>query len=53
MARRTVAAIALAWLVTIAIEEFPHTRDWNWSVSLIDGPDTVNAWCMACVRMDV
>ena len=40
-------------LVTIAIEKFPHTRDWNWSVALIDGPDTVNAWCMAGGRMAV
>jgi predicted Zn-dependent protease len=40
-------------LVTIAIEEFPHTRDWDWSVALIDGPDTVNAWCMAGGRMAV
>jgi len=40
-------------LVAIAIEEFPHTRDWNWSVALIDDPETVNAWCMAGGRMAV
>lgn len=40
-------------LVTIAEQEFPHTRDWNWSVALIDGPETVNAWCMAGGRMAV
>ncbi|MEM9305410.1 MAG: M48 family metallopeptidase [Pseudomonadota bacterium] len=40
-------------LVTVAIEDFPHTRDWQWSVALIDGPDTVNAWCMAGGRMAV
>ncbi len=40
-------------LVTIAVQEFPHTRDWDWSVALIDGPETVNAWCMAGGRMAV
>ena len=40
-------------LVAIAIEEFPHTRDWTWSVALIDDPETVNAWCMAGGRMAV
>lgn len=40
-------------LVTVAIQDFPHTRDWDWSVALIDGPDTVNAWCMAGGRMAV
>ena len=40
-------------VVAVAVQEFPHTRDWNWSVALIDGPDTVNAWCMAGGRMAV
>lgn len=40
-------------LVAIAIEEYPHTRDWDWSVVLIDDPLTVNAWCMAGGRMAV
>lgn len=40
-------------LVAVAVEEYPHTRDWDWSVALIDGPDTVNAWCMAGGRMAV
>jgi predicted Zn-dependent protease len=40
-------------LVAIAVQEFPHTRDWSWSVALIDDPDTVNAWCMAGGRMAV
>ncbi|MEM0955522.1 MAG: M48 family metallopeptidase [Pseudomonadota bacterium] len=40
-------------LVAVAVEEFPHTRNWDWSVALIDGPDTVNAWCMAGGRMAV
>ncbi|MEE4659551.1 MAG: M48 family metallopeptidase [Halieaceae bacterium] len=40
-------------LVAVAVEEFPRTRDWEWSVALIDGPETVNAWCMAGGRMAV
>lgn len=40
-------------LVAVAVQEFPHTRDWDWSVALIDGPETVNAWCMAGGRMAV
>lgn len=40
-------------LVTVAVQEYPHTRDWDWSVALIDGPETVNAWCMAGGRMAV
>ena len=34
-------------LVTIAIDAYPRTREWEWSVALIDDADTVNAWCMA------
>lgn len=40
-------------LVTVAEARFPHTRDWDWSVALIDDPETVNAWCMAGGRMAV
>jgi predicted Zn-dependent protease len=40
-------------LVAVAVQEYPNTRDWEWSVALIDGPDTVNAWCMAGGRMAV
>jgi predicted Zn-dependent protease len=40
-------------LVAIAVQEYPHTKDWSWSVALIDDPDTVNAWCMAGGRMAV
>lgn len=35
------------------IYEYPHTRNWEWSVKVIDGPDTVNAWCMAGGKMAV
>ena len=40
-------------LVAVAVQEYPHTRDWQWSVALIDGPETINAWCMAGGRMAV
>ncbi len=40
-------------LVAEAVQAYPHTRDWDWSVALIDGPETVNAWCMAGGRMAV
>ena len=38
-------------LVAVAVQEYPHTKDWSWSVALIDDPDTVNAWCMAGGKM--
>lgn len=38
-------------LVTEAIAQYPNTKDWEWSVAIIDDPDTVNAWCMAGGRM--
>ncbi len=38
-------------VVAAAVSQYPHTADWNWSVALIDDPDTVNAWCMAGGRM--
>ncbi|MDJ0940912.1 MAG: M48 family metallopeptidase [Woeseiaceae bacterium] len=40
-------------LVAVAVEAYPHTRDWDWSVALIDEASTVNAWCMAGGRMAV
>jgi len=40
-------------LVTTAQEHYPQSRTWDWSVALIDDPDTVNAWCMAGGRMAV
>ena len=38
-------------LVGQAVAMFPHTRDWDWSVALIDEPETVNAWCMPGGKM--
>lgn len=40
-------------LVTEAVAIYPKTRDWKWSVAIIDDPETVNAWCMAGGRMAV
>jgi predicted Zn-dependent protease len=40
-------------LVAQAIKARPDTADWEWSVEVIDDPDTVNAWCMAGGRMAI
>jgi len=40
-------------LVTEAIIMRPDTRDWKWSMKVIDDPKTVNAWCMAGGKMAV
>src|SRR5210317_1473119 len=40
-------------IVYQAIERYPHTRNWDWSISVIDEPETVNAWCMAGGRMAI
>jgi len=40
-------------LVTVAIQKYPATANWEWSVAIIDDPETVNAWCMAGGRMAV
>jgi predicted Zn-dependent protease len=40
-------------LVTEAITLYPNSRDWEWSVAIIDDPKMVNAWCMAGGRMAV
>ena len=31
----------------------PDTQHWQWSVKIIDDPDTVNAWCMAGGKMAI
>ncbi len=40
-------------IIAQTIELFPHTRNWQWSVKVVDDPDTVNAWCMAGGKMAV
>jgi predicted Zn-dependent protease len=34
-------------LIVEAIKMRPETRQWEWSVKVIDDPEMVNAWCMA------
>ena len=40
-------------LIAQAIQEYPHTRHWEWSIKVIDDPETVNAWCMAGGKMAI
>ncbi|WP_028672421.1 M48 family metallopeptidase [Saccharospirillum impatiens] len=40
-------------LVTEAIKMNPSSADWQWSVAIIDDPETLNAWCMAGGRMAI
>jgi predicted Zn-dependent protease len=40
-------------LVTVAIQKFPSSANWEWSVAIVDDPKVVNAWCMAGGRMAV
>ena len=40
-------------LIAQAIRLYPHTNNWEWSVKVIDDPDTVNAWCMAGGKMAI
>ncbi|UTA47271.1 M48 family metallopeptidase [Simiduia sp. 21SJ11W-1] len=40
-------------LVTEAVAAYPNTRDWEWSVAIIDDMETINAWCMAGGRMAI
>ena len=46
-------AVVTGRLVAVTEARYPRTRDWKWSVALIDEPKTVNAWCMAGGRMAV
>lgn len=38
-------------LIAQAIEMRPETKDWEWSIKIIDDPETVNAWAMAGGKM--
>ncbi len=40
-------------IIAQTIELYPGTRDWQWSVKVIDDPEMVNAWCMAGGKMAV
>jgi predicted Zn-dependent protease len=38
-------------LIAHAIKMRPETKDWDWSIKIIDDPETVNAWAMAGGKM--
>jgi predicted Zn-dependent protease len=40
-------------LVAQAVRMRPETANWDWSVAVINDPETVNAWCMAGGRMAI
>lgn len=40
-------------LIEQAIKLRPDTRNWQWSIKVIDDPETVNAWCMAGGKMAI
>ena len=40
-------------LIAQAIVLYPETSEWEWSVKVIDDPETVNAWCMAGGKMAI
>ncbi len=40
-------------LIDQAVNYRPETRDWAWSVRVIDDPKTVNAFCMAGGKMGI
>jgi len=40
-------------IVAQAIKLYPDTADWEWSIEVIDEPDTINAWAMAGGRMAI
>lgn len=40
-------------IVAQAIALYPKTADWDWSIEVIDDPETVNAWAMAGGRMAI
>lgn len=36
-----------------AIQLYPYSESWNWSVKVIDDPELINAWCMAGGKMAI
>lgn len=40
-------------LIAQAISLYPQSSEWQWSVKVIDAPETVNAWCMAGGKMAI
>ncbi len=40
-------------LISEAVSKYPDSKDWRWSVAIIDDPEMLNAWCMAGGRMAI
>jgi len=40
-------------IIAQAVQLFPASRSWDWSVKVIDDPEMVNAWCMAGGKMAI
>ena len=40
-------------LIAQAIKMRPETKGWDWSIKIIDDPETVNAWAMAGGKMAI
>jgi predicted Zn-dependent protease len=40
-------------LIKQAIKKRPASKNWDWSIKVIDDPNTVNAWCMAGGKMAI
>lgn len=40
-------------IIAQAVQQFPASRSWEWSVKVIDDPEQVNAWCMAGGKMAI
>jgi len=40
-------------IIAQAIDQYPQTKDWEWSVKVVDEPESVNAWCMAGGKMAI
>ncbi|MGD2118937.1 MAG: M48 family metallopeptidase [Chromatiales bacterium] len=40
-------------IIAQALQLFPDARSWDWSVKVLDDPETVNAWCMAGGKMAI
>jgi predicted Zn-dependent protease len=38
-------------LIAQALKVRPETKDWDWSIKIVDDPETVNAWAMAGGKM--
>lgn len=40
-------------LITQAVKYRPDSKNWKWSINIIDDPETVNAFCMAGGKMAI